>query len=96
MAVLDTAIQEFDYPNVSANFTVMAALRGGHPEKHRYFSFPHWMAVSSPAMTAEPKFAVDSVVSSLSGNIWLIKSRRDRSISVLLRMAGPVPGNAQT
>jgi hypothetical protein len=34
-----SAFTEPDYPNVSANFIVMAALRGGHPEKHGYSSF---------------------------------------------------------
>jgi len=31
------AIPELDYPDVSANSLVMAALRGGHPEKHKAF-----------------------------------------------------------
>ena len=31
------AIPELDYPDVSADFVVMAALGGGHPEKHKVF-----------------------------------------------------------
>ena len=30
-------IPELDYPDVSANSVVMAALGGGHPEKHKVF-----------------------------------------------------------
>jgi hypothetical protein len=30
-------IPELNYPDVSANFVVMAALGGGHPEKHKVF-----------------------------------------------------------
>jgi hypothetical protein len=62
-------IPEIDYPDVPANLVVMAALGGGLSERHGYFSFAYWMAGSSPAMAAEPKFGVDSMVSSLSGNV---------------------------
>jgi hypothetical protein len=54
----------------------MAALRGGHPAKHGYSGFPYWMAGSSlvkPGHEGGAKFALDSMISFLSGNIWLIK-----------------------
>jgi hypothetical protein len=42
-------IPALDYPNVSANRIVMAALRGGHPEKHGYSGFPAgWPGQAQP------------------------------------------------
>jgi len=76
-------IPELDYPDVSANSVVMAALGGGHPEKHKVFqAVTGWpgQAWSSPAMNVERKFANVFMASSASGNIRVIKSRKGEAL----------------
>jgi hypothetical protein len=58
---------------------------------------------SEPAMTAEQKFAVDTMVSSLGGNIWVIKSPKGAprasyrgSISRHVRASIWIPGNRRS
>ena len=85
-------IPELDDRGVSANTIVMAALRGGHPEE-RGVSDCNWMAGSSPAMTAERKFANVFMISYASGNIGAIKSRKGEALfgiesRLALRLAG--------
>ena len=72
-------IPELDDRGVSANTIVMAALRGGHPEE-RGVSDCNWMAGSSPAMTAERKFANVFMISYASGNIGAIKSWKGEAL----------------
>ena len=69
-------VSGLDYPDISANFVVMAALEAAI-QKIQGISSYDWMAGSSPVMTVGRKFANVFMASSASGNMGVIKFRDD-------------------